>query len=149
MAQLVKTTSELWVSVSHGRFIILDDDGLADEPDGVPSLMDDEDERGDEWFRPAYNGVDIDGPFSDYDPDVVLELWDGPPPERPGWARTASGEVFFSSGRVHLNNIFGDGDSANSFNLGEKTRTWSLRCHARPSRDDEEEFLLQFWPTPF
>lgn len=134
------------VTAFYGRFTILDDDGLAEQPPGTTSIADIKKSK-DRWFQAGYNGAHVDGTFRDYWPDVTMQLWDGAPPAINGWDREASVKVYLSSGKVYLDNVLGEGDPDAILDLRKPASTWMVRCYAKQTEPEEEEFLLQFWLT--
>ncbi|WP_067830320.1 hypothetical protein [Actinomadura kijaniata] len=142
-----------------GTVLVADVDGSAGGPIGSPSPWEVPD---DGWLTLVPNGARLTGFGHRHSVRIRLQHWAAAPPlptpsepqANPVWDRSATGQLFLSSGHLELVEIFGEVGAA--LPLGAAATWWQLRAHARtnplpdwidPATDQppHDECLLQLW----
>ncbi|MFF4779362.1 hypothetical protein ACFY05_41755 [Microtetraspora fusca] len=143
------------VLVDHRELMLLDWDGGNGQPEGGISPFDlaDQANSSGAWFLTSGNVAFIVSGHSFHKATVVLERWDGEPPQEEGWAKVVDATMFLSSGVVYVTGTAGP-PSGRMLNLQARGQEWNVRASVRSlgngptgeyPPDNIEEFRMQFW----
>lgn len=139
------------VFVDHGTFDLLDDGGpqrvVVDFADSV------------RWLFAGDNAVTVRSAGAwDHVCGLRLELWDGPPALRDGWADRQEGTVRFDSGLVEINPLSDAGEDEEWLEtepgryevrayVAGRAQLLAVQHSPDADLDGIERYLLQFWPA--
>ncbi|WP_433224658.1 hypothetical protein [Microtetraspora malaysiensis] len=141
------------VFLREGVFVVVDQ-GIDSR---TPSPWD-HDPDNEVWFQAAENGAVISSDHDNQDVQVRLELWDGMPAEMDAWDRCWTGDIFFSSGKVAVDEYYGRKAKRIVLDLGCVSMRWAVRAYMKQLRPvvaldsvrrryGLEAYLIQFWPS--
>ncbi|GAA4102123.1 hypothetical protein [Nonomuraea soli] len=106
------------------------------------------------------NGILIDTVGPRYETvHFRLELWSGePPPPHPAWDESWSGEIYFKTGKIHLEDYFlvDHGPERMVLDLRQSDSTWRVQLQRKLVKNDYEPdfpadmyqvdiYRIQFW----
>ncbi len=156
MANLLARIDEK-VKVESYSFMIMDEDGAARRPNDAPSMDDlmQQLHQPDVWFVAAANLALVESEDDWHVVEVALEKWDAePPPDDEDWAKSATGEMHASSGRLALVQTLGN-RAGRLLDLQETAAVWLVRANRRPGPGRHkvgqkpptgiEAYRFQFW----
>ncbi|GAA3077201.1 hypothetical protein [Streptosporangium carneum] len=159
MSQLIEKLQEV-ITVERSQFLLEDQDGILDEPDGWPRLEELAARLPENsWFEATLNEAIFWSEAPWHDIKVTLELWDGPPPEDTShWTRSKNAPFYSSSGIIYLSKLFDSNSPLVPMDLRKEASEWVIRASSRPGSgwiwpDEEsppsgiEEWRIQFWPA--
>lgn len=150
MPELV-TALDTTVMVDHGTFDLLDDGGPQQSP------MDFTDRT--RWLAAGRNAITVRSAAAwEHVAVLRLEVWDGPPPERHGWADRRDAAVRFDCGLLEVNPLVDAGEDEEAVEVAPGRyavrvyltgRDELLAVQHRPDADLDgtERFLVQLWPA--
>jgi hypothetical protein len=156
MSNLIKRINDN-ITVDTRNFMLMDDDGDTNRPDGAMS-MDDlivHLNTSNKWFAATANLALIASGETWHVVDVALEWWDAEPPaDHESWTNSHTATMYSSSGKLRLVGTMG-GQSRRTLNLKRKATVWSVRASVRPGPGwrkvsgkppkGMESYRFQFW----
>ncbi|WP_440072024.1 hypothetical protein [Streptosporangium sp. OZ121] len=157
-SRLIERLSDT-VTIDFGQFMVIDLDGANGQPEGTEGLFELADRASmTDLFLAGANAAIVNSQADSWHKvDVIVERWDGSPPnDGDQWSRSETAELYSSSGMLQMVGVHGH-SSGKIIDLCDQTRTWFVRASVRPGPGARysrgrpptglETYRLQFWPA--